>query len=71
MSQNNVHLRYEVWVTDIINEAGLCVDWRFNACFDERSDAEKERDWYHRQGYAVDIRMRTTRYQRPEHMTHG
>lgn len=53
---------------------GVCwndIKWRFNACFDERDKAEVEVKWYLEHGYVVDLRMRTTWYQRQEHVTTG
>jgi len=65
-------IRYEVWIgewNDRENEP--LIDWRFNACFDDRARALKEIEWYTKHKYVTDLRMRTTRYQRHEHMTTG
>lgn len=57
-------LRWEVWISDD------GVTWRFNCCFDACADAEQDAQWYRDHGYVhVALRMRTTRYQRHEHMT--
>lgn len=67
-------IRWEVWLGEW---TGLDPEfpelrWRFNACFDARAKAEAECAWYQAQGYShVDIRCRTTRYQRPHHITTG
>ncbi len=58
-------VRWEVWVSDDR------VTWRFNSCFDDMSRADIEAEWYHHYGYHVEIRGRTTRFQRPEHITTG
>lgn len=60
----DVTVRWEVWIFD--------GSWRFNACFDAREKAEKEERWYKWVGYSrTEIRCRTTRYQRREHITTG
>ena len=66
----STHLRWEVWVSD---PGGWYdpTDWRFNACFDTRLEAEAEESWYKEKGYSTQVRIRTTRYQRPKHITTG
>jgi len=64
-----MHIRWEVLVFDM-GDSGRCT-WRFNACFDARRRAEYEMQWYTERGYMVELRVRTTRFQRPEHRTTG
>ena len=67
-----VHLRFEVWISDTASSHPYQNGWRFNGCFDGKSAAEKEAFWYAQHGYTlIDIRMRTSRFQRREHMTTG
>jgi len=66
VKNNPVHLRHEVWVS------ANGEPWRFNCCFDTLEQAGDEADWYRKQpGYRVELRLRTTRYQRPQHRTAG
>lgn len=58
-------IRWEIWIRDTTHP------WRFNACFETRDKAEQEATWYKTWGYETDVRIRTTRYQRPEHRTTG
>lgn len=64
------HVRWEVWVSDqiLLPQSG---DWRFNACFERLAQANTEAAWYTKRGYATDVRVRTTRFQRREHITTG
>lgn len=63
---SDTHIRHEVWVS----QAGE--PWRFNCCFDEKAKAEQEAAWYRQlPDYRVELRIRTTRYQRSEHRTYG
>jgi hypothetical protein len=68
----STHLRWEVWVSDpwdgTVTQEG---DWRFNACFDTRLEAEAEEQWYKRRRYSTQVRIRTTRYQLSKHITTG
>jgi hypothetical protein len=69
-------VRWEVWISDNtwcddVVIATASTEWRFNACFDRLYQAENERKWYTDRGYDVDIRARTTRYQRRAHMSFG
>lgn len=64
------HVRWEVWVSDQIF-LPKPMDWRFNACFDRFRQADDEKAWYLERGYAVEVRCRTTRYQKNEHVTVG
>lgn len=57
-------IRWEVWIHDVDG-------WRFNACFDAKKRADEEARWYSRHGVAVEVRARTTRFQRREHITTG
>lgn len=70
---NNVWIRWEVWVNDRANHRYVPQnDWRFNACFEKREDAEREAEWYLDHGYLyVDVRIRTTRYQDKSQITTG
>ncbi len=64
------HIRWEVWIGEWDDDGEL--RWRFNACFDERHDAESEREWYLNHDYGcVEIRCRTTRFQQRRHVTTG
>ena len=68
----SIHIRWEVWVDDAWSKWPYQNGFRFNSCFDKRHQAEEECAWYERHGYQVtDIRMRTTRFQRREHVTTG
>lgn len=61
-----VHVRHEVWIS-AHNEP-----WRFNACFDDLQRAELEAAWYRRlEGYRVELRVRTTRFQSRKDRTYG
>lgn len=74
MTTHTPHIRWEVWISDEGNDTWYTPQngWRFNACFDSRQQAEAEASWYHRHGYVlIDIRVRTTRYQKNEHVTSG
>lgn len=73
MLKTDVHIRWEVWLGEMTGLAEFPeLRWRFNACFDEREEAEAEASWYRGHGYShVDIRCRTTRYQPRRHVTTG
>ena len=64
-------VRWEIWVTDECDSDGKPINWRFNACFDDKARAATELEWYDKRGYLWDLRCRTTRYQRNEHITTG
>lgn len=67
-NDEKAHVRWEVWVSDVVF-LQKPRDWRFNACFDRFLQACEEKAWYLERGYAVELRVRTTRYQRNEHVT--
>lgn len=63
------HVRWEVWISNQFLAPIPEASWRFNACFDGKLRAEAEAQWYITRGYATDIRVRTSRFQRNEHIT--
>jgi hypothetical protein len=58
-------VRWEVWVK---NADGT---YRFNACFETKTQADDEAGWYKQWGYETDIRVRTTRYQQMKYRTYA